>query len=154
MNACSSHAFLILCVSELTASVASLRSQTPSHAAIRTHSRSTTTARSPSSSSCSENLSNVSSFAWSLSQKLLQSEIFPHDLFGFLRSLLDSKRGVLIWYDIILVFGVDGLVLRRQEDLVWEQRCTREVFEKVGVPGRMEVEVRARRVARLVQPRQ
>jgi hypothetical protein len=64
---------------------------------------------------------------------------------------LDAECGVHVWDDVILVLGVEGLVLRREEDLVGlEGPGARELFKEVGVGREVEVEICAGRVAGLV----
>jgi hypothetical protein len=48
---------------------------------------------------------------------------------------------MLIWDNIILVFGVQWLVLRRDVNLVVWQLVSAEVFEEVGISGAIEVDV-------------
>jgi hypothetical protein len=48
---------------------------------------------------------------------------------------------MLIWYYIVLIFRVDGLVVRRNVDLIIRELVFAEVFEEVRVPGSVEVNV-------------
>ncbi|KAE8450903.1 hypothetical protein EG329_005343 [Mollisiaceae sp. DMI_Dod_QoI] len=47
---------------------------------------------------------------------------------------------MLIWHYIVFVFWVDGLVVRRDVDLVIRQLVFAEVFKEVGVSGAVEVD--------------
>jgi hypothetical protein len=47
----------------------------------------------------------------------------------------------LIGYHIVLVFGIDGLVVRWHVDLVIGELVFAEVFEEVRVAGSVEVNV-------------
>lgn len=84
--------------------------------------------------------------------QLLQPEIPPADLALALRRALYAEGGVLVGHDVVFVFGVEGLQVRR--DVYFFGREGRggavgKVFEVVGVVGMVEVEVRECGVARL-----
>lgn len=81
--------------------------------------------------------------------QLLKPQILPHSLPLRTSSSLDPKRRVLVGDNVVLVFRVHGLVLRGQENFVGEERRARKVFEEVGMPGGVEMQVRAGGVAGL-----
>lgn len=68
-----------------------------------------------------------------------------------LRRALDAEGGVLVGDDVVLVFWVDRLVLRRHVDFFRQQRRPCEVFEEVGVARVREVDVGAGGVAGLAE---
>ncbi len=78
----------------------------------------------------------------SLAHQLRQAEILPRRLAHLLRRFLDAKSGVLIGHYIILVFWVDGLVVRWHVDVVVGQLAAAEILEQVCVAGAMVVQVR------------
>lgn len=47
----------------------------------------------------------------------LKTKIAPHSIPSPLHSAGNAERRMLIWYDIVLVFRVRGLVLRRHVDV-------------------------------------
>jgi hypothetical protein len=48
---------------------------------------------------------------------------------------------MLIGHYIVLIFRIDGLVVRRNVDLIIGELVFAKVFEEVGVPGSVEVNV-------------
>lgn len=48
---------------------------------------------------------------------------------------------MLVWYNIVFVFGVYGLVVLWDVDFVGFELGGTEIFEEVGVPGTVEVDV-------------
>lgn len=75
-----------------------------------------------------------------------QPQILPRRLSNVLRRALDAKRRVLVGYDVIFVFRVDGLVLWRDVDFVVGELVLAKVFKEVGVAGAVHVHVRVGRV--------
>jgi len=75
------------------------------------------------------------------SHQLLQSQILPSTLFGLLCRSLYSKRRMLIRHNIILVFRIQWLVLRRYVDFIVWKFVFAEVFEEVGMAGGGKVDV-------------
>lgn len=53
-----------------------------------------------------------------LLHQLLQPQVLPSGLPFRLSGALDPKRSVLVGYDVVFVLGVDGLVVRRDVDLL------------------------------------
>jgi hypothetical protein len=53
---------------------------------------------------------------------------------------------MLIGHYIVLIFRIDGLVVRRNVDLIIGELVFAEVFEEVRVPGSVEVNVGIGRV--------
>src|SRR5436190_7826702 len=51
------------------------------------------------------------------SHQLLQSKVPPHQLPPIIHSPGDPKSGMLVWHHVILVFRVDGLILRKNVDV-------------------------------------
>lgn len=51
-----------------------------------------------------------------------------------------AEGGVLVGHDVVLVLRVDGLVVRRDVDVVGREAVPAEGLEEVGVPGPVEVE--------------
>jgi hypothetical protein len=80
-------------------------------------------------------------FPGALRKQLLQPQILPRRLLVLHCVALDSKRGMLVGHDIILVFRVQRLVLRRNEDFLWLKVRAGELFEEVGDARGVEVEV-------------
>ncbi len=48
---------------------------------------------------------------------------------------------MLIWYHVVLIFGIQGLIVRRDVDIVIWELVFAEVFEEVGVSGAVEVDI-------------
>jgi hypothetical protein len=48
---------------------------------------------------------------------------------------------MLVWHHVIFVFRVDGLVVRRDIDLVVRQLIFAEIFEKICISSTVEVYV-------------
>lgn len=59
---------------------------------------------------------------------------------------------MLVWYYIVLVFGVQWLVVRRDVDLIVGEFVFTEVFEEICVSRPVEVHVSEVRVFGLVLP--
>ena len=68
-----------------------------------------------------------------------------------LRRSRDSESSVLVWHDIVLVFWIYGLVVRRDVDFVTFELGGTKVFKEVGVPGAGEVDVGVLHVFRLTE---
>lgn len=62
---------------------------------------------------------------------------------------LDAKRSMLIRDDIVFVIWVERLMPRRNTDLFGRQLHASKVLEHVGMMGRVKMEVREARIARL-----
>ncbi len=77
----------------------------------------------------------------SLLHEFGEVEVFPGRLLVALRGLLDAEGGVLVGHDVVLVFGVNGLVVRGHVDLVVGQLVLAEVLEEVGVAWPLHVDV-------------
>ena len=57
---------------------------------------------------------------------------------------------MLVRDDVIFVFGIDRLMLRRHIDIFRSDASATEVFEEVGNTGLIEVDIGMRGIARLV----
>ena len=86
---------------------------------------------------------------WPLLHQSRQTQILPSRLLGFLSSSLYSKRRMLIRDYVVLIFGVDGLVMRWNVDLVIWELVLAEIFEQVCVSRAIEVDIGMVRVFRL-----
>lgn len=75
-----------------------------------------------------------------LGHQAAQAKVPPGGLPPQLRGLLYAEGGVLVRHDVVLVLGVDGLMVRRDVDVVRGQAVLAEGFEEVGVAGAVEVE--------------
>jgi hypothetical protein len=83
-------------------------------------------------------------FAGSPSHQVIEPEIPPRRFLLGLRRALDAKRGVLIWNDVILIFRVDGLQVRRNIDVFWRELGGGRVckgLEEVGMVRVVHVKV-------------
>lgn len=77
-----------------------------------------------------------------LLHQLSQTEILPCRLLVLLGCALDAKGSVLIRHDVILVFGIDGLMLRGHVDFIVGEPIAAEVLEEVGVVRGAQMDVR------------
>lgn len=73
--------------------------------------------------------------------EVCKAEILPHGFLGLLGGALDAKGGVLVGHHVILVLRVDGLVLRRDVDVVRGEPVFAKVVKEVGIAGAMHVDV-------------
>ncbi|KXT05442.1 hypothetical protein AC578_11100 [Pseudocercospora eumusae] len=64
----------------------------------------------------------------------------PSRLAMLLLCALNAKGSMLVWHDMVLVIGIDGLVLRCDLNLFCRQLDSGKVFEQIGVVGVVQVQ--------------
>lgn len=71
-----------------------------------------------------------------LLHQFVQSQVFPRRLSFRLSGTLDAECGMLVWYHVVLVFWVDGLVVRGDVDLFeWERSASKVLLKAQQRPG-------------------
>jgi hypothetical protein len=96
------------------------------------------------SDSCTCSCSRSGRFPRSPSHQVVEPEVAPRRFLLGLCCALDAKRSVLIWNDVILVFGIDGLQVRRNIDVFWRELRGGRVckgLEEVGMVRVVHVKV-------------
>jgi hypothetical protein len=102
---------------------------------------------------CSYACSALGSFPGSSSHEFIESKVAPRGLLFSLCCALDAKGGVLVRHDIIFVFGIDGLQVRRDVNVFRRELrrgWVRERLEKVRVVRVVHVQVCGHGIACLV----
>jgi hypothetical protein len=79
------------------------------------------------------------SWCGSLFHEIAEPQIPPRGLPAALGRLLNAKRGVLVRHHVVLILWVDGLVMRRDVDLVVGQLVLAKVLKQVRVPRPLHV---------------
>lgn len=85
-----------------------------------------------------------------LLHQISQTQVLPSRFPSLLRGSLNPKCCMLIWHYVILIFGIQWLIMRRDIDLVIRQLVFAEVLEEISVPRPVEVHVIMVRVLGLV----
>lgn len=80
-------------------------------------------------------------FGRAAAEQLVQAQVAPGRLALLLGGTLDAEGGVLVGHHVVLVFRVDGLVLRWHVDFLRQQGRARKLLEEVGEARLREVQV-------------
>lgn len=81
--------------------------------------------------------------------QLVQAQVFPRRLSLRLRGTLDAECGMLVWNHVVLVFRIDGLVVRGYVYLLQWERSTCEIL----LEGSARPQQRCHRTAIVVESR-